>query len=196
MAKATRELNSIPFGHLIGGPLDAAVQAQSKAAMTTVDFIKAVGFEGDGKDTKVANVEFKVVKGQDTTTIQVPLLTIVPIPFLRVDDMTIDFKANITQSQEDKDSTSATKQWGVKADASASWLWGKASMSANYSSKKDSTSTKDSKYSVEHTVDVNVHAVQDDVPGGLSKILNILTNSIEEPSGSTQPEPKEKPEKP
>ena len=45
-------------------------------------------------------------------------------------------------------------------------------------SKKDSTSTSSSKYSVEYTIDINVHAVQDDMPAGMAKILGILTEAI------------------
>ena len=184
MADATRALQSIPFDSLIGGPLNAAVKAQAQAAMTTVDFINSVGFN---EQEEVHTITFSVVKGSNKTDIKVPLLTVVPIPFLRIDDMTISFKANITQSQESSDKTSAARSWGVNGKASAGWLWGKASMSASYSSKKDSTSTKDSKYSVEHTVDVNVHAVQDDVPGGLARILAILTKTIEEPAALPEP---------
>lgn len=179
MADATRALQSIPFGTLIGGPMNAAVEAQAKAAIATVDFIRSVGFNDK---SEVASVTFVVVKGQNKTTIEVPLLTIVPIPFLRIEDMTINFKANITQSEEANDTNTSSRSWGANASASAGWLWGKAKMSASYSSKKDSTSTKNSKYSVEHTVDVNVHAVQDDIPGGLARILGILTKTIEEPA--------------
>ena len=39
------ELAAIPFGTLIGAPLNAAIEAQAKAAMTTVEFIRAVGFK-------------------------------------------------------------------------------------------------------------------------------------------------------
>ena len=181
MADATQALHSIPFETLIGGPLTAAVQAQAKAAMTTVEFIKEVGFTNSGNKSEVTNISFTVKKGKNETEIKVPLLTVVPIPFLRIDDMTINFKANITQSEESSDKSSSQQNWGGSVSASAGWLWGKAKMSASYSSKKDSSSTRDSKYSVEHTVDVTVHAVQDDIPGGLARILNLLTKTIEEP---------------
>ena len=68
-------------------------------------------------------------------------------------------------------------------EASASYWFVKAKMNASISSKKDSSSTQNSKYSVEYTIDVNVHAVQDDMPAGMSKILNILADTIEIESG-------------
>jgi hypothetical protein len=63
--------------------------------------------------------------------------------------------------------------------ASAKYWFFKAEMSATVSSKKDTSSSRDSRYAVEYTMDINVHAVQDDVPGGLGKVLNLLTESIE-----------------
>lgn len=57
-------------------------------------------------------------------------------------------------------------------------LGARAGMNASYSSKKDSSATKDSKYSVEYTMDVAVHAGQDSMPAGMAKVLEMLNNSI------------------
>ena len=48
----------------------------------------------------------------------------------------------------------------------------------SYSSKKDSKSTRESKYSVETTVDFEISAVPSDMPAGLSKLLEVLNGSI------------------
>jgi hypothetical protein len=179
------ELASIPFGSLIGGPLTAAVEAQAKAAMTTVDFIKAVGFESDGSDgnpSKVKTVTFAFnngPKGQEPMALEVPLLSIVPIPFLRIENLDIHFKASLSQSMETKDSETTSTEGKAEVKAGANWLTAKAEMSASISSKKDSSSTRDSRYSVEYTMDINVHAVQDDIPAGLAKMLNLLTESMD-----------------
>lgn len=47
-----------------------------------------------------------------------------------------------------------------------------------YSSKKDSKSTRDSKYSVETTIDFEISAVPSDMPAGLSKMLEVLSGTI------------------
>ena len=41
------EIASISLGSIIGGALNAIVEAQSQAANTTVEFIKSVGFTTD-----------------------------------------------------------------------------------------------------------------------------------------------------
>ena len=173
------ELQSLPFGSLIGGPLDAAIEAQARAAMSSVGFIRSIGFDSDGN---VQNIAFNAKRGDDTVSIEVPLLTIVPIPFIRIDDMTIDFKANISSSRETEDKTVKSDQFGAEVQASARYLFFKASINASVSSKRDSESTKNSKYSVETTMDVHVHAVQDELPAGLAKMLEILTDTIQKPA--------------
>ncbi len=176
---AVNELSAIPFGSLIGGPMTAAIEAQSKAAMASVEFIRAVGFDKDGE---VLNVVFKYKGGPgdgEVQELEVPLLTIVPIPFLRIDNMDIHFKANISQSTETSDATSSTLEKGASVEAGASYWFVKAKMNASVSSKKDTSSTRDSRYAVEYTMDIHVHAVQDDIPGGMAKVLNLLTESID-----------------
>jgi hypothetical protein len=173
------ELAAIPFGTLIGGPLTAAIEAQAKAAMTTVEFIRAIGFDEKGD---LINVVFKYKNGpeaEDLMELEVPLLTIVPIPFLRIENMDIHFKASLSQSTETKETESSSLGSEAKISGSAKYLFFKADMSASVSSKKDSSSTRDSRYAVEYTMDINVHAVQDDMPAGLAKMLNLLNESMD-----------------
>lgn len=189
MAAITKELSAIPFGALIGGPLTAAVEAQAKAAYSSVEFINAVGFKDD---REVINVEFKYQggRGAGKQTLTVPLLTIVPIPFIRIDNMDIGFKASMSQSTGTEEKESKSLGASSKVSAGGKYFFVKASLDASVSSKKDSSSTKTSKYSVEYTIDINVHAVQDDMPAGMSKVLNILTDSIQQADAGSTPTPR------
>jgi len=54
-----------------------------------------------------------------------------------------------------------------------------ANLKANYSSKKDSKATAESKYSVESTIDVAVKAGQEGMPAGMAKVLELLGNSLD-----------------
>src|SRR6266852_4211047 len=45
MPNVGQELATIDFASMLGGPLVAVVNAQSQAAMSSVNFIKSVGFE-------------------------------------------------------------------------------------------------------------------------------------------------------
>lgn len=71
----------------LAGPLQAAVAAQAQAAQSTTDFVKSVGFYPNGT---AITVSFKFFTTNATTgaqtqsTLTIPYLTIVPIPFLKV----------------------------------------------------------------------------------------------------------------
>lgn len=181
---ATSALQAIPFSSLIGGPLDAAIKAQALAAKTSWEFIQQVGLNTDpttGQKSAV-NVTFFYNKGGKISKLIVPLLTIVPIPYIAIDDIQINFKANISASSSTVASNSESTAMDAGGSAKASFGYGPFSVSAefkaNYSSKKDSKSSSESKYSVEYTMDLAVHAGQSDMPAGLSAVLNILQSSI------------------
>lgn len=181
---ATNALQSIPFGSIIGAPLSACIEAQSKAAETTWKFIQEVGLENDETGGKRAvYVQFQYRRGGRLITLSVPLLTIVPIPYLSIRDVHIGFKASISASASTSTSVQKTTEFGFSTKAKAGFNFGLFSgsmeMSASVSSKKDSKATADSKYSVEYTLDVDVTAGQDDMPAGLAKVLELLNESVD-----------------
>ncbi len=181
---ATNALQAIPFGSIIGGPLKACVDAQALAAQTTWEFVQKVGLQTD-KDgnTKAINVRFEYIQGGRAMVLIVPLLTIVPIPYIAIDEIDINFKAKISASSSSSSEKSSSTSFdaGVKTKASVRTFFVKASaeMHANISSKKDSKATQESKYSVEYTMDVHVHAGQDGMPAGMAKVLEILSSSVD-----------------
>lgn len=48
--RAINALAAIPFGHLIGSPLKAAIEAQGLAAASTLKFIREAGLETKQKE--------------------------------------------------------------------------------------------------------------------------------------------------
>lgn len=69
------------------GPLQAVVVAQAQAAMSTTTFIQAVAFDSNGHALNVQfayNVTNATTGLTSTNTLSVPLLTLVPIPYLKV----------------------------------------------------------------------------------------------------------------
>ncbi len=59
---------------------------------------------------------------------------------------------------------------------------------ASLSSKKDSGATRDSRYSIETTMDISVTASEGDMPCGIDRLLTVLDSSTEEydPAGTLQ----------
>lgn len=185
MSRATQELQSIPFRHLIGAPLTAVIQAQAQAAQTTIEFIERVGFNPDDSDpTKLGEmrkVTFEYSRLNETgqpsnMVVTVPVLSIVPIPFIRVESCDINFTAKITDMESTEVKTSTAVNLDLKASYS-SWLSPvRVEFRATFSYQRHTTA--DSKFEKEYQMQVNVHAVQDDMPAGLAKILQLMEKSI------------------
>lgn len=189
---ATNALQALPFGNIIGGPLKACIEAQAMAAKTSWNFIQEVGLNTDPEtgEKKTINVSFQFIKDGRMAQLNVPLLTIVPIPYIAIQTIDIAFKANINASSSsttvENESTSVDAGVAGSTSLNLGLFKVNADFHANYSSKKDSTATQDSKYSVEYTMDVAVKAGQDSMPAGLAKVLEILGNSLDvcDPSGT------------
>ncbi len=208
-----QELSSIDFSAMIGGPLNAVVEAQAKSAMATINFIKTIGFEPDvvtpevpatgtnpatpatTKPGKAKTVVFAYdktnpnydqdVEGSEeilTYELHIPTLAIAPIPYLRVEDVTIQFNAKITSAVYERNTTA--EAYGGSISAKAGWGWGSARLSAYYSKRKSTVSG--SQVNRTYSLDVKVHAVQDEIPAGLDRVLGILEDSISEVQQPTE----------
>lgn len=191
---ATNALQAIPFGSIIGGPLKACIEAQAMAAQTSWQFIQEVGLNTDPKtgQKEAVNVSFQFMQNGRMVQLNVPLLTIVPIPYIAIHDIDINFKANISASSSSVSELSSSSALDAGAEVTAGLKVGPfhmdAKMNANYSSKKDSKATQESKYSVEYTMDVAVKAGQDSMPAGLAKVLELLGSALDvsDPEGTLE----------
>ncbi|MCG3207122.1 MAG: hypothetical protein FOGNACKC_00722 [Anaerolineae bacterium] len=204
MPNPGQELASIDFESMLGGPLVAVINAQAQSAIATVNFIKEVGFkkpsseESAGSDTSTMEpiyVTFKYPKeispyvpGDANATppvpeqkavwqvqeLTVPILTILPIPFIRIDDTTIDFNAKINSVEYRK--TDTNLKVDASLDASAGWLWGSAKLKVSTSFQRSTQqgTTVNRTYSMA----VHIRAVQDEMPAGMERMLGILEGVI------------------
>ena len=141
-----------------------------------------------GKEPKVpAKLTLKVKTNYESVpavmqkmNIQVPILTMLPIPFIKIESADIEFNVKInsvsTTSSEDKTEAKANTNihsgWFVKAD-----------LSASFSNQKSSNSKEEVKK--DYSLNIKVRAAQDDMPAGVSRILDMLEESIKaQPVGS------------
>jgi Protein of unknown function (DUF2589) len=200
MSRAVEELRQIPFAQLIGAPMKAAIEAQALAAQSTIEFIQKVGFKtaaggfepddmlfadtsNDADAGELRNVSFTYSKKDETDVVKefrltVPLLAIAPIPYLRIDEMTIDFSAKLTDAIERKTESAFNLSTSVSGKYSAFWSPIKLEFrtSATYATKTATTASERREY----RLDIHVRAVQDEMPSGLSKVLEILEDAIQD----------------
>ncbi|MCQ2344963.1 MAG: DUF2589 domain-containing protein [Paludibacteraceae bacterium] len=185
--KTISALNSIPFESIIGGPLNACIKAQEQAACSTAEFIERVGLEVNPEtgEKKAVYVVFSYIQGGKRVNISVPLLTIVPIPYIGIQTIDIAFKAAISGVETTHDETTVSVENNQTLKSTSKKGLGilrkktTSEMTATISSKKDSKATRDSSYSIEATIDVNVHGCQESMPTGMAKILELLGNAVD-----------------
>jgi len=210
MPNPGQELASIDFESMLGGPLVAVVNAQAQAAMSTVNFIKEVGFkkpdeeEDAGGDTTTEEpiyVSFKYPKElspyvpaspgnpeaeppipptaavdavYQTQELKVPILTMLPIPFIRIDETTVDFNAKINAVEYRK--TNTRLKVNASVEAKAGWLFGSAKLKVSTAYQR--TTQQGNKVNRNYSMAVHIKAVQDEMPAGMEKILGILEGAI------------------
>ncbi|MGZ9140663.1 MAG: DUF2589 domain-containing protein [Nitrospira sp.] len=203
------ELQALPLEYMLGTPLTAVIKAQALAAQTTVAFIEKVGLEENPStgELSVRTAEFSFNQPVpdpanpgamivQPTTLTVPILTMAPIPFIRVSDLNVTFefkirdvsssqsKAEITAKTGFENTTSVEGKIGIGGGVmgflggpkGSSSLESKtnvtASVSATYQSSNRQTTDRSA------TFKMTMNAVQDALPEGLSRLLTILNDSI------------------
>ena len=152
------------------------------------------GTEGSSAELKITVIEAgtPIPAVYQKMQIEVPILTMMPIPFIKIDYTDIEFNVKInsvsTTNTEDtsnsdinSDSSFGYKGWGFNASTN---------LKTSISHQKKSTSGEEVKK--DYSLNIKVHAVQDDIPAGMSRILDILedsisTKAIAAPGGSGQP---------
>lgn len=141
-------MKALPFDNIIGAPLMACIKAQQTSAQATWDAIRTMGFENE---EEVAMVSFLFQQGGLTRKITVPLLTLIPIPYMQIDSVDLKFRADMSTSSD-------------------------GTITAKYSNTMDSQAARTSKYNVTNEIDINIHATTSGMPAGIAKMLEIFTN--------------------
>ena len=170
---ANAALQSIPFGNLIGAPLEACVNAQAQAAKTTYDYISEVGFNVKSEyEWEARTVSFSFMMEGVMKQITVPLLTILPLPYLQIDTVDISFTADVSVNSEGK-------------------------MMAKVSNATDSEAVKQSSLNFQSQIGIDIKASSaGNMPVGIAKLLDILGNScievveVEEEKEEVEEEPR------
>ena len=177
MPVSGQEIASLDFANLIGGPLDAVIRAQAKSAIATAQFIKEVGFDKNGK---VVNADFSYVKNDDGAqrkfSLQVPFLSMIPVPYIMVTDALIEFTAKISSTTQSEASTNTMSSGSFSAKAD--FWFASASVSGKASSQKNTKRTD----SEQRTFDMKiiVRAKNADIPAGTERILTMIEQSMKE----------------
>lgn len=185
-------LGELDFNRIIGGPLSACVNAQEEAAQATLDYLNGVVFrkkDDDESCLEPVTMTFYFESGGVVNRLIMPLLCIVPVPYLRIDQVNLRFQATVTESSMKEE---------------------KLELKAKYSAPGDSaeiTDVSQEKFLSKRCIDVDLNVTTADMPMGISKLIEIFNNQLVEikqyepaepalPTAPTEPIAPAEPEKP
>lgn len=180
------QFSGLDMAALIGGPLQAACDAQTMLARSTLNFIEEVGLEAPDangvRKVRTANFSFDRAADQmgdgktasEKVEMNVPLLAIVNVPALSIDvvDVTFDMEVKSSTSSE----SSSDKNGELEANAGLKI--GPFSMNVKIKGsiacheKNTRSSDNSAKYHVQ------VHASQQKTPEGLMRMLDIISSAV------------------
>lgn len=169
------EFAKIPLDFIIATPLLTTIEAHKVAAMTTLEFVRALN-GSENLDLKIAE---KTTDSAGNVTSQqkqvsVPLLALAKVPSLNFDSMSVGFKFNISQVVTEKKSTTSGAQAQLNTKGIlAQFLGASLSGSIEHSSSRENTANRGG------TLEVKVHVSESPLPAGLEKIINAMVENIE-----------------
>ncbi|MBX7155332.1 MAG: DUF2589 domain-containing protein [Candidatus Kapaibacterium sp.] len=200
LVSMAQAFTGLPMDDLIGAPLNAAAKANAAMALTQTQFMLNTCFSYDATNKNYTPIMIKMsltrgvlvpgAKPEDPPTMStfetkfdLPILTIIPLNSLAVDEVDINFEMEVKSSYGEETSkkqeteVAVSTEWEVKAG------WGPISASikgnASYDSKDSSSFNSHYEKSNSAKYTVHVHAGQLPLPKGVDTIITAFTLAIQ-----------------
>lgn len=178
---------------LIAGPLIATIEADALSAQKYLDYLMRMAFESynprTGETGKLRMLTFNYneqdVNGPRRRSVSIPLLTLVPLPLLHVEEADFDFDIKIIDAlsdsveekfsvEEGKSVTNRPETTGFKMRASLAPKQGEV--------KRES----DLQQSLSANMKIRVKMRPADMPAGLSNLLHLTANNVQVEDAETE----------
>lgn len=194
----TQQLSGLPMKSLIAGPLNAAAEANANLAAMQSQFLLTNCFRKNTSNPKnsfyepiVVNLRVSRPAIDKTTgrtleplvsTIQLPLLTILPLNSLAVKNIDINFAMEVQSAFSDEKSQESQSSNESEANLSASIGFSvfKAEINGSVKTSNQSSNTAKEHYesSASAKYDISVNASQIPLPEGVTTIINTYAQAI------------------
>ena len=184
----------LSLSQLIGAPINALVEAEAQAAMATARFIRMVGFTGTGEDMNELG-ELQMARfnrrrrNRDGTVedveVQIPLLSMLPIPALQIRDAELDYTVRILQTEAIQPSDGAQESMTQRTPEGEPI----ARLRASFAREPRAGDRR----STDMLVKMKLRIEQADMPNGLAQLLALASESSQQ---DALPSPQAKDEHP
>lgn len=180
-----RSSQVLELQQLIAGPLIATIEADALSAQKYLHYVLGVAFESYNPETgetgklRMLTFSYNEQNGDhvERRVVNVPLLTLVPLPLLQVQEADFDFDIKILDAlYETVDEKFSTEEGhAVKNSNQNSGFKMRASLAPQQSERKTSGELQQS---LTANMKVRVKMRQADMPAGMSNILHLTANNI------------------
>lgn len=206
LVSMAEQFTGLPMQDLIGAPLRAAADANAMMAVTQTQFLLNTAFARTTDATTKLDtyapimIQMTLTRGvlvpvdptvspaqepkieQIKTSFEVPLLTILPLNSLAVDDVTIKFDMEVKSSFSDATSDKTEEAVAAATSFSAKMGFGifSAEVTGSASYDRTTSSSRDTHYEKSNSArySVSVHAGQLPLPEGVKTIISAFANAI------------------
>jgi len=192
----SQQFSGLPMDSLIGGPLNAAAEANAKMAMTQTMFLLDTCFVKEGKNEeatyKPIMIKMELTRPfidsdekiqNATVSFNLPIMTIMAINSLAVDSVDIKFDMEVSSSFAEENSKEKSTKKAGEASLEAKIGYGCFSATikgkASYDSSEASKESQHYKKSNSAKYHVSVHAGQLPIPMGVATIIDAFSKSID-----------------
>lgn len=198
------QFTGLPMRDLIGAPLMAAAEANSAMAFTQTRFLIDTAFRrvtvGDITTYEPILITLSISRTvvspppdgaaptdagaitSETTKFDLPLLTILPLNSLGVDEVDITFHMEVKSSFSETTDEMSEQEFGAGGTFAAKAGYGpfSAEVTGSVSYNSSSSQSRGTHYEKSNSAeyDVHVHAGQLQLPPGVTTIIQAYTNAI------------------
>ncbi|MDO3378523.1 DUF2589 domain-containing protein [Geoalkalibacter halelectricus] len=170
---------ALSLSQLIGAPLHAMIAAESQAAQATAAFIREFGFEsagGQGQSDDFGRLRMASFHQESTDAqgrprrvrIDVPLLSLLPVPALQIRDAQVDFFVKIVDVQR-----SARRGMAAPDSRELSAL-----QPMDFKAALARDPAGQGGRSTEMQMKVRINISQADVPAGMARLFHLMEQGI------------------
>ena len=178
----TEAFAGLPLGLLFCQPILEVAKGQLALCRVYIDQLLELAYvdpSDTSKGTRTISFTFDrliidKVTGKETTktmTLNVPLISLVPMPAFTMDETTVDFNMEVKEAAEDTNDSSSSLSTTESFN-----FWGcSASITGNVSANNSHTRSTDS--TAKYTI--HARAVQQPPTEGMAKLTSLFASSIE-----------------
>lgn len=192
--KAVKRTSSqvMELQQLIAGPLVATIEADALSAHKYLDYLMRVAFESynpaTGETGKLRSITFSYneqdVNGTHQRTVSIPLLTLVPLPLLHIEEADFDFDIKIIDALSDtvEEKFSLEEGKSVTSQPETTGFRMRASLAPK---QGDTQHRGELQQSLSANMKVKVKMRTADMPAGLSNLLYLTAHNMQVEDSTT-----------